>query len=239
MSSRVPDGIRWILFDAVGTLIYPDPPVAETYHRVARDFQSQISVADIAQRFRAAFTREFHSASDLARQPTTELAERDRWRRVVAAVLMDVPNADAEPFERLWQHFASPASWRVFDDVPGAFSALQARGLRLGIASNFDSRLHQIVAGHAPLTGCERVFVSSEIGFSKPDGRFFGEVQKQLAACGDEILLIGDDYVSDWVGATSAGWRALMIERDAATAAPGSLQKLGELAYAGGVGGTG
>jgi putative hydrolase of the HAD superfamily len=230
MNSRVPGGVRWILFDAVGTLIYPDPPVAEAYHDVARDFQSQLTVADIEQRFRSAFASEFHNGPGLTRPPTTEQSERNRWRRIVTAVLEDVRSAGSEPFERLWQHFASPASWRVLDDVPAAVAALQARGFRLGIASNFDSRLHQIVAGHAPLAACERVFVSSEIGFSKPDGRFFSEVQRQLAAGGEEILLVGDDYVNDWLGATSAGWRALLIEREAVAAAPGSLRRLGQLA---------
>jgi putative hydrolase of the HAD superfamily len=221
------DGVRWILFDAVGTLIYPNPPVAEAYHRVARDFQSQLTVAEIKQRFAAAFASEFHRGPGLDRPLTSEAAECERWGRVVAAVLDDVPHAAGEPFERLWQHFAQPSSWRLFDDVPAALSALAARGFRLGIASNFDNRLHRIVAGHAALGACERVFVSSEIGYSKPDRRFFGEIEKTVAV--RRILLVGDDRVNDFVGATNAGWRALLIERESGAASPGRLQSLRQL----------
>jgi len=229
MSLPVLDGIRWILFDAVGTLIYPDPPVAEAYHRVARDFQSQLSVAEIKQRFAAAFAREFHSGPGLVRPPTSEAGERNRWRRVVAAVLNDLPEAEAEPFERLWQHFAEPASWRLFDDVLAALSALAARGFHLGIASNFDSRLHRIVAGHAPLAMCEQVFVSSEIGFSKPDPRFFAAVKARLGGSGPEILLVGDDYRNDLEGAVAAGWRGVLVNREGDAKSTGGLRSLAVL----------
>jgi len=245
MSWPALDGVRWVLFDAVGTLIDPDPPVAEAYHRVARDFQSRLAVAEIKRRFAAAFAAKESIGSlsgpqpqaqafgsglnDLRRQPTSEQSERDRWRRIVAVVLDDVPEAAGEPFERLWQHFAEPSSWRLYRDVPAALSALAVRGFRMGIASNFDRRLHGIVAGHAALNVCERAFVSSEIGFSKPDPRFFNEVQRRLTVRSEQILLVGDDRVNDFLGATNAGWRALLVERNSGAASPGRLQSLGQL----------
>ena len=45
--------IRGVLFDAVGTLIYPDPPVAEAYRSIGRRFGSRLSVEQIAARFPA------------------------------------------------------------------------------------------------------------------------------------------------------------------------------------------
>ena len=48
-------------------------------------------------------------------------------------------------------------------------------------------------------------FLSEEIGFMKPDVRFFQVAQRQLQAKPEEVLVVGDDYFVDIVGARSAG----------------------------------
>src|SRR5687767_6525522 len=112
------EGIGWILFDAVGTLIYPDPPVAEVYLAAGRKFGSQLAAEDVAARFRSALAAEFDSASDFTRPPTSEFAELARWRRIVSAIFDDVPSPHASRlFQTLWLHFAEPAHWRLYDDV--------------------------------------------------------------------------------------------------------------------------
>ncbi len=220
------DAVRWILFDAVGTLIYPDPPVAVAYQSVARQFGAELAADAIRERFAAAHCREFSGAGGLAREATSEAGERRRWRRIVAAVLHDVPDAAGAPFEQLWRHFAQPASWRLFDDVLPTLKELAARGYRLAIASNFDSRLLAIAQGHLLLAYCEHVFISSEIGFSKPDPRFFTAAQAQLAAPPSAILLVGDDLENDYWGAAAAGWRRVLLARGDALPRAGTIQSL-------------
>jgi len=206
-------GIRWILFDAVGTLIYADPPVAEVYHAAGREFGSRLSVAEIQQRFAAALRDELRTdAVTLERPPTSEAYERDRWRQIVGVVIDDVSGGE-ELFERLWRHFAQPQHWRLYDDVAPTLEALGSHRFRLGIASNFDSRLEAIVAAHPALAACEVVFVSSAVGYVKPDPRFFASVAERLGVSPAEIVLIGDDEVNDMEGATAAGWWAVHLDR--------------------------
>src|SRR5687767_12237594 len=122
------EGIHWILFDAVGTLIYADPPVADVYHAISQQFGSRLTKDEIRRRFPRALAAE-HSDS----RPTSEAHERERWRRIVASVIDDVGDAKNKVFERLWQHFAQPRHWRLFDDVSTALLDLHRRGFRLGI----------------------------------------------------------------------------------------------------------
>jgi putative hydrolase of the HAD superfamily len=210
--------VRWILFDAVGTLIYPDPPVAEVYYTAARHFGSQLSVEEVARRFRLALASE-HSADasggeTLSRPPTCESFERNRWRRIVGQVIDDVdPAAGDSVFQQLWMHFADPRHWRLFGDVEPALADLANRGYRLGIASNFDGRLKQIIRRHPELRLCQDVFVSSEVGFIKPDPRFFSAVICQLGVAADQVLLVGDDEVNDALGGRAAGWQAVQLDR--------------------------
>src|SRR5438552_14537790 len=130
------DGVRWFLFDAVGTLIFPDPPVAEAYFAAAARYGSRLSIAEIQRRFPLALEKYF-----AARCETSEANERQRWRAIVGEVISDIPqNADAV-FAQLWQHFAQPQHWRLYEDVASALGHLHSHGFQLGIASNFDGRL--------------------------------------------------------------------------------------------------
>src|SRR5688572_974561 len=112
------DGVRWVLFDAVGTLIYAAPPVDEVYQAAGRKFGSRLELSEVRERFRSALADEAEPGGGLSRPGTSEFAELARWRRIVAAVFSDVPaEAGGRLFQSLWLHFASPQSWRLFGDV--------------------------------------------------------------------------------------------------------------------------
>jgi len=218
------DGIRWVLFDAVGTLMFADPPVAEVYRSVAARFGSQLTVAEISKRFRRAL-----AAEQACGGPTSEIYERERWRRIVGAVIDDVPAASQAILDTLWRHFAAPDSWRLFDDVADAIEELRDRGYKLAVASNFDDRLNQVMLEHPALAVMHAIFVSSDLGFTKPDLRFFRAVEKRIGAAPSEIALVGDDEVSDVQGATAAGWRAIRLDRGGTCDRPGTIHSLAEL----------
>lgn len=200
--------IRAVLFDAVGTLIYPQPSVAEVYHREAQKLGSKYSENEIAGRFRAAITRHHQGGQ------TSEHQERERWRKIVYDVIDDVADTQELLLSELWQHFGAASSWRLFEDVAPTWQDLSRRGYLLGIASNFDSRLRTICRGLPPLTECRHVFVSSEVGFPKPEPKFYRAVEAQLALGPDQILLIGDDHAADVAGPLAAGWQAIWLRRD-------------------------
>jgi len=207
-------GVRAVLFDAVGTLIRPEPSVAEVYFATGQRFGSRLSVGEIAARFPAAFSAADHGSADgLERPPTNQTAERRRWQAIVSTVLDDVPDAGGKPFEMLWQHFSQPCHWRLYDDAASTWQALEASRLILGIASNFDDRLVGVCRGLPPLDQCENIFWSARVGWPKPSPKFFIHIQKALGVAPREILLVGDDFENDYLGATAAGWQAVYVDR--------------------------
>ena len=120
-------GVRAVLFDAVGTVLYPDPPPAAAYHQAGQRFGSRLSVAEVARRYETAFRRQ--EGLDLAAGEgrTDEAREEQRWRQIVTDVFDDVPDVEAL-FRHLWAYFASPAHWAVYPDVPAAWQALEEWG---------------------------------------------------------------------------------------------------------------
>jgi putative hydrolase of the HAD superfamily len=225
------EGLRWVLFDAVGTLIHPDPPAHEVYHAAGRQFGSQLDVGDVAARFHSALAVAQNCDGNLTRPQTSEFAELARWRRIVTGIFDDVPPpAISRLFQSLWLHFAEAAHWRLYDDVAPALKELSRQGRHVGIASNFDGRLPRIVSQLPGLALCERVFVSSQVGYIKPDPRFFLSVQEQLSAEPAEILIVGDDLQADIEGARAARWHAAWLQRDGQPAGQPCLRSLAELA---------
>lgn len=201
-----------VLFDAVGTLIYPSPTVAAAYGAVGRKFGSSLNEAEIDRRFRQAFRRQ--EASDAAPNglQTDEDREKRRWQTIVAEVFDDV--ADSAPlFDDLWMHFAQPNHWQLFDDAAGAWQSAAANGLSVGIASNFDGRLRRICAELPPLDRGRRIFVSSEIGARKPSPDFFRRIEESVHLSAAQILLVGDDWENDYLAAQAAGWQAVYLDR--------------------------
>jgi putative hydrolase of the HAD superfamily len=219
--------VRAIVFDAVGTLVFAQPRVADVYHLVGWQHGSLRSRDEIRRRLSEAYAASeaaipYTPAGSLVRAPTSEGQERRRWEQVVATVFDDIPEAVPVIFRELWQHFAEAGHWRLAEGAAGVLDELARRGYRLAIGSNFDRRLHAVVAGHPALRACERTFVSSEIGFPKPDERFFASAGALWGIHGSQILMVGDDWTNDVLGARAAGWQALYLAAEGG--APGTGQ---------------
>jgi putative hydrolase of the HAD superfamily len=226
------DDVPAVVFDAVGTLLFADPPVAEVYHLAGWQHGSQLSREAVGQRLRIAFAAS-EAGDGLVRDATSEGQERERWRAVVAAVFHDVPDASGPLFDSLWRHFAAAENWQLYPDAAAVIDELASRGLRLVIASNFDRRLHAIQQHLPALARCERCFVSSEVGFPKPDRRFFKEIEQALGLPPEQLLLVGDDWTNDILGARAAGWQAIWLQRKPTASAEPHIRSLLELLESG------
>jgi putative hydrolase of the HAD superfamily len=220
--------VRAVVFDAVGTLLFADPPVTDVYHLAGWQHGSRLERDEVGRRMRAAFAAS-EAGDGLVRQPTSEAQERRRWQQIVAAVFDDVQDPTGPLFRDLWQHFAQPQHWQLFPDVPLVLSELAARGYRLAIASNFDQRLRTIQAGLPVLAPVEHCFISSQLGFPKPDARFFEAARQQLGLPPEEILLVGDDWTNDILGARAAGWQAIYLDRRGTSGSPEAISTLATL----------
>lgn len=209
MSELIAPGVRAVFFDAVGTLLHPEPPAAAAYAAAGRRFGSRLPDDEVRRRFAAAFRRqEDEDARNGYR--TSEEREHRRWRAIVAEVLPDVHDIDG-CFRELHDHFARPAAWRCDPQAGEVAAALRRRGLLVGMASNFDGRLRRVAAGLAELAGVQPLVISSEVGWKKPAAAFFDALCRQAGAAPAEVLLVGDDEENDYHGARRAGLHAVLL----------------------------
>jgi putative hydrolase of the HAD superfamily len=224
---KIPEGVRAVFFDAVGTLIHPAPSAADAYHLIGGRFGSRLELGEVRARFAAAFRAE--ELFDAQRQHRTdEERERQRWRRIVVAVLDDVRDPPS-CFRDLYDHFARPEAWRCEPGAGELLAALRSAGYVVGVASNFDHRLRDVVAGLPELLPLDRVAISSEIGWKKPAGGFFAALAAMTGRSPAEILLVGDDLDNDFHGARAAGLHALLLDPCAKHRVTERIETLGEL----------
>jgi putative hydrolase of the HAD superfamily len=202
--------VRAVFFDAVGTLIHPEPAADLVYARVGQARGSRLTSAEISARFRGAFAREEQVDRDHGLR-TDERRETERWRRIVAAVLDDVADIGG-CFEELFEHFARPESWRCEEDAARVLAQLANRGVAVGMASNYDRRLHRVLAGLPELQPLDHVVISAEVGWRKPAAEFFAALGRVTGLPPEQILFVGDDRRNDFDGARSAGLRAVLFD---------------------------
>jgi putative hydrolase of the HAD superfamily len=223
------DAIRVVFFDAVGTLLHPDPSAIDVYSEVGRRFGCRLDTATIKDRFRTAFRRQEDYDRDHGYR-TDNAREMQRWRAIVAEVLDDVTDSEA-CFQTLFDHFARPDAWRCAADTGPVLGALAEQGYRLGLASNYDKRLHSVADGLPSLQPLRPRVISAEVGFCKPAARFFQKVCESADAAPHQILVVGDDLANDYEGAIAAGLSAVLCDpsgahRDAVIARIGQLGEL-------------
>jgi putative hydrolase of the HAD superfamily len=82
-----------------------------------------------------------------------------------------------------------------------------AWGVRTALLSNAPLIMGKLIRHTDWVTLFDRVFISAELGFVKPDAEVFSLVTAELGAAPAEIAFI-DDREPNVAGATALGWRA-------------------------------
>lgn len=208
-----------VLFDAVGTLIYPDPPAIDVYFAASQEIRGyDISRGEISLRFQEALKQSYLLQATDRKGETNEIFEMERWLAIVRSVFREVDEVRTTMlFNGLWQKFAEPAAWRVFPDVAETVAELNRRGYRTGIASNFDQRLLKICRDKEELATLDPIFVSSGLGWSKPALEFYRAIERSTQLSPERILIVGDDFEKDVEVPRHYGWQARWLVRTLAS----------------------
>ncbi len=181
--------------------------VGKVYSDIAGHYGAQLDPAKLSQDFRNAF----------ARQPETLApgTARKWWREVVRqAVGGSLPTDKLQSyFEELYEFFRSSRAWLVYPEVLSTLSELKDHGFRLGIISNFDSRLRDVLVNLGIDPFFEQVTLSWEIGVAKPDPKIFAIALDRMGLRGSEALHLGDSIEEDIKAAQRAGIRAVLVDR--------------------------
>jgi putative hydrolase of the HAD superfamily len=195
-----------VLFDAAETLFTTRGSVGEIYGRVAQEYGSTASFPEI----QAAFLRQFRHSGPLSTED-----EKTWWKDVVFRVFQDVGMVERfdEFFEKVYDQFRDARGWTLFPETREVLESLKDRGIKLGVVSNFDSRVYNVMRALDILSFFDAVTISSETGYAKPQPEIFKLAAIALHTEPARVLLVGDSLRDDVIAGRQAGLQTVLIDR--------------------------
>ena len=210
--------LRAVFFDAGHTLLHAHPSVGHIYSREAE----ALGVRMDPDRMGAAFSNVFAAnEAELAANSIGAVASDEQdaamWRSIVLRVHAATPELrglDVQAwYERLYERFGQPDLWKLYPEVESVLKELRGRGLKIGVISNWSTRLRHVAEG----TGLDRlvdfIVVSSEAGARKPDPHIFHVALHRAGVSPGSAVHVGDQVEDDVRGAERMGIRPVFLWR--------------------------
>ena len=202
--------LPYVFFDAAGTLFHLTESVGSGYARIASEFGFQLDPDTTDAAFRSAFA--------IIEQPSypdgpDEQADRHWWKEFVARVFTDAGETSSRStfndcFDALFAFYGKAEAWQLFPETVEALQHLTHYGYEIGVLSNFDQRLNNILVALNVRDSFSEIIISSQIGATKPDPAIFHAAAQRVGRQSADCILIGDDPRRDAEGALAAGYRA-------------------------------
>lgn len=207
-----------IFLDAVGTLFGVRNSVGEVYGEIAHQFGVKVSAKEVDKAFYNSFKQSNKMAFpgvELQEIPTKEF---EWWKAIAIQTFQAVGVFDRfsdfdKFFAELYAHFATEKPWFVYSDVYPALEYWQKSGIEMGIISNFDSRLYQVLKNLNLADFFTSVTISTEVNSAKPDRQIFQAALQKHNCLPEAAWHIGDSYKEDYQGSKTLGLKAIWLNR--------------------------
>jgi putative hydrolase of the HAD superfamily len=208
-----------VLFDAADTLFTTRGSVGEIYHSVAVQYGTSASADEI----QAAFIRQFRHSGPLSTND-----EKQWWKDVVHRVFSDVGMVrDFDRFfDEVYEKFRGAQGWHLFAETREVLEELRRKSLKLGVISNFDSRLYSVLNDLNIRKYFDSVTISSETGYAKPQPEIFEAAVQAIGVPAERILFAGDSLVDDYQAGRNAGLEAFLVDRSGRYAEMKSVHRI-------------
>lgn len=222
--------ITTIFFDAADTLFFIKEGLGNTYAGVARKYGADPDTAAL----RKAFSKAFRAAPPLAfggvSQEERKRLEKEWWKKVVTDVYTEVGMFAGfdEHFDELFEVFRTKA-WTLFPETVPVLEGLKSKGYRLGIISNFDSRVYDVMERLGIYGYFDTFVISSEAGYAKPSHGIFLTALEKAGVSSEESIHVGDDLKNDFHGPRALGIRAILLDREGEYASLRRMDRINDL----------
>jgi putative hydrolase of the HAD superfamily len=203
---------RAVFFDAGETLVHPHPSFAELFTLVLHREGFDVDPAVVADSMHVIFERFREAESDM----WTTSPERSRafWHSVYHRLLehLGVPNPNGLA-NGLYAEFTDLSNYRLFPDVVETIGRLRAGGLTLGVVSNFEAWLEQLLESLGVAASFDVRVISGVEGMEKPDPAIFRLALDRAGVQPEESVYVGDNPDFDTRPAEDLGMLAVLIDR--------------------------
>jgi putative hydrolase of the HAD superfamily len=211
--------VRAVIFDWFGTLAVWSHGATSGYASVFHDHGVRVDPA-ILDRYHARWDGVDHTEHSTSREAYMAWS---RSRLVGLATECGVAGAERDALVSAMVEVDLRTEMVVFPEVPSVLAELRRRGLAIGVCSNWNWDLDDVLqkTGVAPLI--DVAVTSARVGYRKPHVAMYESILAALGVAAPEAVFVGDSWEPDVLGPIDAGMRSVHVWRSTGTEEPPAL----------------
>lgn len=226
-----------VFFDAGETIIHPYPSFPELFAKVCAARGASVraeQVRDVQERM-APHLIDLAEDSGVTTPSLDPESSRRFWTFLYERFLEELGVADDDELPgELFATFSTTSTYRLFPDVKPALTRIEGSGHRLGLISNFEGWLEQILVEQEVGESFDVTVISGVEGVEKPDPAIYELAVQRAGVDPSRCVHVGDSMALDVVPATEVGIKAVLLDRvgrypDSDHPKIGSLEELPDL----------
>ncbi len=214
VAGGLPEGIRVVFFDAGETLVHPYPSFMGLFEATcaARGM-------DVDTRALPAVAGDLLAELDVKQRDgftfsTSHEESRDFWLDFYLRLLAGLGLKEGEELAGdLYRTFTDPANYVLYEDVMETLQGLALKGMDIGLISNFEAWLEDLLKRLGILGFFRYLYISGQVGTEKPHRDIFDMALNGAGVEPRQALHVGDSLNSDINGARAVGLIPVMIDR--------------------------
>lgn len=209
------NSIEMVFFDAGETLVHPTPSFAELFSSSCAEYGLEVDPVLLARMGRSLMAE----VEEKQRQGFTFTndinSSRRFWLDFYSSLVtaMGYDGQDDELPEVLYDIFSQRSNYGPYDDAFQALRELRDRGMRLGLVSNFEAWLEDLLEDLGLRGFFDVAIISGKEDFEKPHPRIFELALERTGMEPSQSMHVGDSPISDFAGALDVGMRPVLLDR--------------------------
>lgn len=211
----VNSNIDIIFFDAGETLIHPHPSFPELFATVCGRHDVDVRPSDVESVQERLAPHLIDLAEDTGvTQPSLDPDDSlVFWTFLYRRFLQELGIEDERLPGELYKTFSDSTSYKVFDDVLPVLAALEESGYRLGLISNFEGWLQNILVEQELGESFDVTVISGLEGIEKPDPAIYRLAIERAGVDPGRAVHVGDSVTMDVEPAREVGIQAVLLDR--------------------------
>lgn len=203
-----------VFFDAGDTLLHAHPSFAELFAETCRAAGHPLAASEVedVQRSLGAHMIEVAYESGIENPSLSYDASLKFWTALYRLLLQKL-DLDEALAERLVEVFSDRSSYRLFDDAAPALHKLREQGYRIGLISNFETWLDELLVELELGETFDVKVISGVEGVEKPDPRIYRAALEKAGVTPDAAVHVGDSVKFDIEPAERLGMHPILLDR--------------------------
>jgi putative hydrolase of the HAD superfamily len=207
--------IEIVFFDAGETLLHPHPSFPELFSATCARHGIEVSPETVAPVLFGMVRNmaEVAAEAGVVNASASEQQAHRFWTHLYRKCLREL-SIDAEWLaDELYKIFSDSASYRLYDDALPAIRDLKEAGYRIGLISNFEGWLEELLVELEVGDVFEVSVISGLVGVEKPDARIYEIALRAAEVEPAEAAHVGDSLANDIRPPVDLGMRAVLLDR--------------------------